>query len=463
MLGESAGIEAMRTILIFALLVSSAGCAATRAVLDRPDVLVIVSDDQGWRDIGYHGSVVKTPHLDRLAATGVRLERFYVFPTCSPTRAAFLTGRCPSRFGILKPIAGRSRQVLPPGTPTLAGLLSARGYRTHIAGKWHLGLRPEDGPRRHGFGSSYGYLHGQIDPHTHLYKNGDRSWHRDDRFIDEEGHATDLIARDAVRSIESAGPDDPFFLYVAFGSPHTPLAEEEKYRAPYAKTIADPNRQLLAASITHMDEAIGSILAALDRTGRRRRTLVVFFSDNGGPEKGGGGPGEYAGKFEPYTRLGDNSPLRGWKGELYEGGIRVPAIAHWPGVLGPRVLEEPTSVIDWLPTVAALCGAAEEVPREAEGKDLWPLLRGGETLGQRTLYWRTEREAAVLQGDWKLIEARRGEQRRHLFDLDSDPVERRDLLQGDAGARKSIVEDLEAVLKRESARDTLPAIEEEER
>jgi arylsulfatase A-like enzyme len=178
---------------------------------ERPNVVLIVADDLGWNDVGYHNPEIKTPNLDRLAARGVRLEHHYVFPTCSPTRCALLTGRNPSRFGILGPIDGRSGRSIPPGTVTLAHVFGSQRYATAIVGKWHLGLRHEVGPRAFGFGSGYGYLHGQIDPDTHLYKNGDRTWYRQDEFVDEPGHATDLLAAATVQWIETHR-SGPFFL-----------------------------------------------------------------------------------------------------------------------------------------------------------------------------------------------------------------------------------------------------------
>jgi arylsulfatase B len=158
-----------------------------------PNILIFVSDDTGWNDVGYHNSEIKTPNIDRLVEHGVELDNFYVSPVCSPTRAALLTGRLPSRYGILEPIALRSKQTLPQDTVTLAEFLRRNGYQTAITGKWHLGLRPEVGPKKYGFDYSYGYLHGQLDQYTHFYKNGNRTWHRNDEFMNEEGHATDLI------------------------------------------------------------------------------------------------------------------------------------------------------------------------------------------------------------------------------------------------------------------------------
>ncbi len=175
-----------------------------------PNFLFVIADDLGYGDVGYHDSDIKTPYLDKLAQAGVRLERHYVYPTCSPTRAGLLTGRNPSRFGVHGPIADRSEQTLPKDTVTLARALKSRGYVTALFGKWHLGLKPEVGPRQYGFDQTYGYLHGQIDQYTHRYKNGDRSWHRNDAFVDEKGHATDLIADETVKFLNTERKA-PFF------------------------------------------------------------------------------------------------------------------------------------------------------------------------------------------------------------------------------------------------------------
>ena len=198
-------------LCVFALVPAANGSTAEPT---QPNVLVIVADDLGFHDVGYHGSEIRTPRLDALAASGVRLEQYYVFPTCSPTRTALLTSRNPSRFGVMGPIGGRSELTVPTETTTMADVLKSAGYATAIAGKWHLGLRPEVGPRQYGFDSTYGYLHGQIDPRTHLYKNGDRTWHRNDEFLDESGHATDLLAAEgsAAGSRRDAHREQPFFL-----------------------------------------------------------------------------------------------------------------------------------------------------------------------------------------------------------------------------------------------------------
>jgi len=414
------------TVLLVAMFPGGALLARAAEPRAAPNILVLIADDLGWRDIGYHDSDIKTPTLDKLAAAGVRLERHYVCPTCSPTRAGLLTGRNPSRFGIHGPIDGRSTDSLPTGTRTLAQTLRERGYVTALSGKWHLGLRPEVGPRRYGFDQTYGYLHGQIDQYTHRYKNGDRTWHRNDEFVDEKGHATDLIADDAVRFV-SAQHKQPFFLWVAFSVPHHPVQEEEKWLTPYRESIKDPSRRLYAASIGHMDSAIGRIVEALDKGGQLKNTLILFTSDNGG-QRDYQSKTEYEGKHGPYPTLGDNRPLRGWKGDLYEGGIRVPAFVHWPARLKPHAVEQPVSYLDWFPTFARLAGAEIEAGWKLDGRDIGPLLAGdGRPVPDTVFYWNVGRTQAVLDRDWKLIVSDNKKEPTELYNLKNDPAEKTNL------------------------------------
>jgi arylsulfatase A-like enzyme len=416
--------------------------AARAGPVDRPpNLLIFIADDLGWRDVGYHGSEIRTPNLDTMARAGVRLERHYVCPTCSPTRAGLLTGRNPSRFGIHGPIDGRSLQALPGNVTTLAAALKTRGYATAMMGKWHLGLRPEVGPRRYGFDRSYGYFHGQLDQYAHRYKNGDRTWHRDDVFVDEQGHATDLIADEAIRYLQEPRRQ-PFFLWVAFSVPHYPIQEDARWVEPYEPAIADPSRRLYAASVTHMDAAIGRIVAALKQTGRLRDTVILFTSDNGG-QRDYHSRTDYGGKYGPYPTLGDNRPLRGWKGELYEGGVRVPAFVSWEGKLNPTTVDRTTSYLDVFPTLARLGGVELEPTWRLDGRDIWPLLAGEAIpVPAPTLWWNTGGQAAVLQADWKLIITRRGPGSVELYDLAGDPTEARDL----ARERPQQVERLRAIL-----------------
>jgi arylsulfatase A-like enzyme len=417
----------------------------------QPNILFIVADDQGWADVGWHNREVQTPNLDALAATGVKLENHYVFPTCSPTRAALLTGRNPSRFGILGPIAGRSEQAVPTETLSLADVLTSRGYTTSLVGKWHLGLRREAGPRKFGFMSTYGYFHGQIDPYTHRYKNGDKTWHRDDEFIEEEGHATDLLAAEAVRRIEAAGGPAPFFLFLSFSVPHTPLAEDARWLKLYEGKVAEASRARYLAAVTHMDDAIGRVVAALERTGQRRKTLIVFTSDNGGPRQSED-ERNYEGRYDKQSVLANNKPLRGWKGEVFEGGIRVPALASWPGVLAPQVVNAPISALDWLPTLAKLAGSSPDPKARWEGTDIWPQLVGSAPAASRILYWKTARTSAVRVGDWKLVAPttrKTGDAKTSLFNLIEDPYETTDR----AADQPDRVKQLQAVLKQQQELD----------
>lgn len=403
--------------LFVLMLVNPASAKETR----RPNVLAIVADNLGYGDVGYYGAEIRTPNLDRLAATGARLDQFYVYPMCSPTRAAFVSGRAPSRYGILGAIGHRSRQALPPETVTIADALAAQGYETAISGKWHLGLRPEVGPLKYGFQSSYGFLHGQLEKYSHRYKNGDRSWHRNDEFIDEEGHSLDLITTEALRFLEESR-EAPFFLYVPFGAPHPPLQEEAKWVEPYADSIAEKSRREYAAAVTHMDDAIGQLLQKLEETGQRERTLVVFFSDNGAIKKLDRRPQDYRGRFGPYPQLGSNGPYRGWIGELYDGCLHTPAVVHWPGVVEPRVVKEVTCVLDWFPTLLGRAGGTVDAEWNLEGRDIWPLLSGEGSVAAPTLYWKTSLGKAVREGNWKLVDMPRLEST-ELFRMDVDPYE----------------------------------------
>lgn len=390
----------MRAFCILAVVL---GAAATGSggQTTKPNIVVIIADDLGWKDVGWHDSEIKTPHLDKLAKNGVRLERHYVYPTCSPTRAGILTGRNPSRFKIHGPIAGKSEQSLPADTLTIARLLQTRGYATGLIGKWHLGLRPEVGPRRFGFDFTYGYFHGQLDPLTHRYHGGEMTWHRNDQYVEEKGHVTDLIGDEAVKFIESS--KSPFFLWIAHATPHYPLVEDDKWLAPYKDAIPDASRRLYAGSITHMDDSIGRVVAALEKTKQLDNTLILFTSDNGGFEKYSSKT-QYGGKYA-HPKLGDNRPLRGWKGELYDGGVRVVAFAHWKGKVQPAEAPEIVSMLDWYPTFAKLAGA--EVPAKAniEGRDVWPILtRAKDKPADPILYWNVGSKQAVMANGWKLIE-----------------------------------------------------------
>ncbi len=386
-----------------------------------------MADDLGWNDIGYHGSEIKTPAIDKLSQEGIELDRFYVHSVCSPTRASLLTGRYPSRYGILSPLGDEA--VFPEGTVTIAELLNQNGYETAISGKWHLGTVPEARPMRLGFNSSYGYLRGQIDPYTHLYKNGNKTWHRNDTLIDEEGHATDLITDEAVQFIEKSHDNSKhFFLYVAYSVPHFPLDEPENWVDMYEKSIANESRRLYAASVTHMDEGIGRIMVTLEKNKLEENTVVLFFSDNGAQESWQSKT-QYNGKYKGNDVLGDNRPLRDWKTSFYDGALRVPAIIMWKGKLSHGKISEAINVADIYPTLAGLAGA--DIPEELniEGLNFWPSLDGVTLDEDRIMYWRMNKGMALKKGDWKLIHHGKtpDEGTDELYNIFLDPNETRDV------------------------------------
>lgn len=415
----------------------------------KPNIIVIIPDDLGWADVGYHGSEIKTPNIDKLAKTGMRLNQHYVMPTCTPTRVSLLTGKYASRYGITGPDYG---EVIDLGDPTLASLLSENGYFTAIAGKWHLGSPPYT-PLKYGFQSSYGYFDGQIDPYTHEYKTeteltSRESWHRDDKYLVEEGHVTDLLTAEAIRIIEE-DREDPFFLYLAHHVPHYPLEEPDQWMSLYDDLFQHPSRRLFAASVSHMDDGIGKIIDALERTGKRNNTLILFLSDNGGQHSWQSDT-EYRGKYadKPHSVLGNNYPLRGWKGDLYEGGIRVPAIANWPGELAPGEADFPIHMVDWVATICSLTGADTDLEKlKLDGKEIWSLLSGEKKVAEeRSLYWKTGQFYAVREGHSKLL-VNRTTNKVELYDLEIDFRETKDLSKSNPEKTKYMMQLLEEFKK----------------
>lgn len=419
------------------------------AAQDRPSFLVIVADDLGWADVGWHGSEIPTPHLDRLAKEGVRLEQHYVAPMCSPTRAALLSGRYWSRFGLT---GATNERVFRFDQVTLANALKEQGYATLLTGKWHLGSLPEWGADLFGFDHWHGSMAGGLGPWNHFYKRGPyiETWHRNGTRLTEEGHVTDLFADEAIRWMKQRG-EEPFLLYVPFTAPHIPIREEQKWLDRVAH-IEEPGYRHFAACVTHMDDAVGRMIAALEETGRRDETLVLFFSDNGGnPDARNNDP-----KYPPdnYPELacgGRNTPLRGKKGQIYEGGIRVPAFVHWPKRLEPGVFNPPVHVVDWMPTLCALADFKPQYDLRWDGINLWPQITGKAEPEPRRLYWAgvRHRTAAVREGDWKLIAHRGNNPRFELFDLQNDPNESNDL----SSKHPDKVETLKSLLKQLAARD----------
>lgn len=393
------------------------------------NILLVIADDAGWNDVGFNGSEINTPQIDLLARNGVRLNRFYAAPTCSPSRASILTGMPASRMGIVAPISGRSELSLPDSVVTLPQALHKQGYESALFGKWHLGLNMSSGPKAYGFDYSYGFLHGQIDQYTHKYKNGDDSWYRNGAFITEEGHATDLITGEVMDWLtRQRDTSKNFYIQLAYSAPHFPLQEEDKWKTPYLKTITNDSRRDFAAAMSHMDYSLGLVLETLKNNGLDKNTLVVFLSDNGAMENWYP-VDQYEGKHGPNPVLGDNSPLRDWKTSNYEGAIRVPAIVYWPDKLQPGVNNNFISETDLMPTILSLIHA--DIPKQVEGKNIWPSLLNPEVKTSHDIYVRGHKQESLIHNPWKIIRKRNRDHTPalyELFNIEKDPEEEHNVI-----------------------------------
>jgi len=436
----------MKQALCLSLLcLLSFACApvhAQQADPPRPNVILIVTDDQGWNDIGYHNEEVRTPNMDRLCAMGVELNAHYVQPQCTPTRVALMTGRYPSRFGPGSTTA-TNNPAYPIGTLTMASMFQSLGYDTAIIGKWHMGSDPEHGPNFHGFDYSYGSLAGAVGMYDHRYRLNTPyadTWHRNCELIEgsENGtHVTDLVAADAIRYITQER-SRPFFLYLPFHAVHTPIAERDPRWSEMNAHIEDEDRRLFLSAASHVDDAIGRVINAV----ALENTLIIFTSDNGGIHTNYGG-GNYPAP-DPSLRAGfsSNAPLRGGKTNAYEGGERVPAFVTWVGTLEPGRIDARMHAVDWVPTLANLLGYTVHGDPHWDGQDVWPLItRQQAGYDQpRDIYtvWGDGRWLSLHHGDMKIV--RSGNQPWQLYDLANDPNETTDLAEQQPEQLQALVE-----------------------
>lgn len=403
-----------REFLHSSMLAASALCLGSKissaAGSKAPNIIVIVSDDQGYADSSCydHPKEVSTPAIDQLASEGVRFTNGYASAyVCAPTRAGLLTGRYQQRFGFYE--AGDSRTGMPTSEITIAEVLKKKGYTSAIIGKWHVGLEPEYRPLKRGFDEFYGFLgHGAhdyfnldiTDEHTSIYRN--------DKPINDTGYLTDNLAREAVSFIER-NQKKPFFLYLPFNAVHWPLQAKQKYIDLFE--TGDENRDIYLAMLKSMDEAICKVLDAVKRTGVDDNTLIIFFSDNGGAKK----------------NFANNGILRDYKQTVYEGGIRVPFIVRWPARL-PKglVCHKPVISLDVMPTVCAAAGVELPNDRVYDGKNIIPAIlnRSLRPLHEALFWYDGTNQWAVRVDSWKLL-SRNGSL--ELFDLKSDISEKNDL------------------------------------
>jgi len=421
--------------------------AQQKSTARKPNIVFILGDDLGYCDVSMYGCrEIPTPNIDSIAAGGVKFTSGYVSaPVCSPSRAGLLTGRYQQRFGFefnagpLQRALNDPEMGLPASEITLAEVMKKAGYATGMVGKWHLGMHPKFHPTQRGFDEYFGFLFGAnmyIDPDQPGVKSADPEGAgvrirgprnpiiRNQTPIEEPQYLTDAFAREAVNFIERHR-NEPFFLYAPFNAPHTPLQATKKYLDRFPQ-IKDEKRQIYAAMVSALDDAVGAILKKLRDAKLEQDTLVVFLSDNG---------------CATYTKACTNDPLRLGKLTHFEGGFRVPFAMQFPGVIKTgTVYDEPISSLDLFPTAVALAGDKLPADRAYDGVDLLPFLTGmKKTSPHDTLCWRNGENAAIRKGKWKLFRAR---DHSWLFDLSSDIGEQKDL----ADKRPDLVDQLKKEL-----------------
>jgi arylsulfatase A-like enzyme len=433
-LKEDLVVQAFNSLIkLIAVLLLLFNAAAHAAPL--PNIVLIMADDLGYGDLSSYGAAdMQTPYIDSIAKRGVRLTNYYANSTvCSPTRAALMTGKFSDLAGVpgvVRPDTNDSYGYLDPALELMPSHLKKKGYKTALIGKWHLGLSAPNLPNERGFDLYRGHLSGMMDYYTHEH-HGLSTLRHNETPISVEGHATDLFSDWAVEYLhEQQGSDRPFFLYLAYTAPHSPIQppEENVTRVMERKSGLDEKRAKFVALVEHMDDGVGRVLTALEENGKLQNTLVIFISDNGGAE----------------WLSADNGPLRGGKQDLFEGGIKVPGMAMWPGKIKHGTTRDDVMLsMDWLPTFASLFGM--EVAHAMDGRNMSAILLGGEApANDRTLVW-VRREGrdmmgiphyAVRQGDYKLVVNHPFEPPL-MFNLADDPYEQNPIeMKGNSLARQ---------------------------
>ncbi|KAB2822089.1 MAG: arylsulfatase [Paludibacter sp.] len=403
---------------------SIAGCAyAGNQQGEKPNIVIVLADDLGWGDVGYHGSNIMTPNLDKLSQTGIQLNRFYVASISTPTRAGLLTGKYPNRFGVREVVIPPWRDYgIQPSEVFLPEELAKAGYKNRaIIGKWHLGhSRKMYYPLNQGFTHFYGHLNGAIDYFTHE-REGEPDWHNDWESSYDKGYSTDLITDHAVKCIKEYSKDGPFFMYVAYNAPHGPLQAKDEDLKLYGFDPSKPRfgkdktghgnneEQTFAAMVTCMDRGIGEIIQTLKDAGKLDNTIFLFFSDNG-------------------TENGSSGTLRGKKFLEFDGGVRSPALLSWPAQLkGGRTINQVMGFVDVMPTM--LSAANKKTKVKFDGMNMLPVLKGEKQSIDRKFYLGL---GAVVTNEWKFIEKGHNPKMKisenQLFRIDTDPNEKTNVI-----------------------------------
>ncbi len=430
-----------RSLLTLLLAISNVALAA-----DRPNIIVMLADDLGWADVGYHHGDIDTPSLDRLASEGVQLDRFYTTPICSPTRAALMTGRDPIRLGVVYGvIMPWHTNGIHPDEHFMPQSFEAAGYQTAMVGKWHLGHAQQSyHPNERGFQHFYGHLHTEVGFFPPFANQKGKDFQRNGVSIDDQGYETYLLADEVSRYIRQRDKNKPFFVYMPFIAPHTPLDAPQELQDKYkdintdlkparsattddtrkiAKLMLQPSaRPMYAAVVDGMDQAIGRVLQTLDEEGIADNTLVLFFSDNGGAAYSVGGA--------------DNVPLRGGKGDTFEGGIRVVSVMRWPaGIEAGTKMNSIMTAMDVFPTLAAAAGIETKNRRKLDGRNMFPAIADGKKIPRKELvFFASETpifgqfSLTAFNDKWKLVQEITQDQQsttvtNYLFNISKDPNE----------------------------------------
>jgi arylsulfatase A-like enzyme len=413
---------------IAATAASSAIFNSTVTASSRPNIIFILADDMGWADLSCYGRPdYKTPNLDKLATEGIKFTNAYsAAPVCTPARVGFYTGRYPARLpvGLHEPMTQRSQigerlktAGIPLEHPTVSSLIKGQGYDTALIGKWHVGYLPYYSPLRIGFDEFFGNMSGAVDHFTHKDMTGAADLFEDEVPVDRVGYITDLLTDRAVDYIRRPHKN-PFYLSLHYTSPHWPwegpgdIEISRKLKGGYVGFTSGGSLKIYGEMMKNLDAGIGRVLAALKKAGLEKNTLVIFTSDNGG------------------ERFSFNWPFRGEKFDVYEGGVRVPAIVRWPGLTKPgTVSDQPVITMDWTATMIAAAGGKPDPKYPLDGEDVTTVLSLKRPVFDRTFYWRTFKQGGMRSGKWKYVRDGKDE---FLYDLSVDEHEQADFKSAEA-------------------------------
>lgn len=470
------GLKTIWSITFFLLFLNNAQSSLLAQVVDTlppPNIILIVADDMGWNDVSYHGSEIKTPTIDRLAANGVELNRFYVNPTCSPTRSSLMTGKAALRLGFVNPLSKNNEKGLPLSEKIMPQYFKDHGYQTALIGKWHLGrFKKEYWPFNRGFDHFYGFLTGAVGHYDHVHGGG-LDWQRNGKTVKEEGYSTHLLTAEAVKMIEEKPKDKPLFLEVCYAAPHLPNEAPEAAILDY-KDLPNKKRQIHAAMVTELDKGIQQIYESLEKEGLLENSIIWFTSDNGGLNDksvskrikglvdgmvsvfGEPLPIEFLEFFRDNIVNGasDNTPLRRGKQSVYEGGVRVPAFIYAPNRLAKRKIDSRLTVQDILPTLAGAVGFENFNPPNMDGVNQWDFLTGKTNQAIPTDYMIHAIDAeAYYKGNWKLIVPIEGGQ--ELYNVLDDPSESNNVIDQNPSIAAELLKAVEAFPRGEIVDDPL--------